>query len=146
MSLDLVDCRRHLRELAQVDQPVGVEVGYPDGPQLAGPIGFLHGAICAVIITEGLMDQHEVDIIRLQIAQGLVDAGPGLLVAGVGHPDLGGQEHFIPRKAALMQGAAHRRLVAVGLCGINGPIPHIQRIKNAAFALLARHLKDAIAN
>ena len=35
----------HLHKLAQIDEPVRVEVGHPNGPQLAGLVSLFHGSI-----------------------------------------------------------------------------------------------------
>ena len=43
MGFHLVHSGGHLHKLTQVDEPVRVEVGHPNGPQFSGLIGLLHG-------------------------------------------------------------------------------------------------------
>ena len=53
MGLHLVDGRGHFYELAQVDEPIRVEVGHANGPDLARLVSLLHGAVGAVVVVKG---------------------------------------------------------------------------------------------
>ena len=64
MSLDLVDGRRDLVLIDQVDQPIHREVRDPDGPDSALPLEFLHRPPLAVVVAEGLVNQVQVDIVK----------------------------------------------------------------------------------
>ena len=145
MGFHLVHGGGHLHKLAQIDEPVWVEIGHPNGPQLPGLVRLLHGPVGAVVVAEGLVNQQQVDVIGLQVLQGLVNGGLGLLVALVGNPHLGGEEQLVPGHAALDNSAAHRVLVAVGLGRVDGAVSHADGVQHAAFALLVFYLIDAVA-
>lgn len=70
MRFDLVHSRLHFNETGKIDIAVGIEIAHADGAQFAGFISLLHRAIGAVVVAEGLMDEHEVDVIGLKFAQG----------------------------------------------------------------------------
>lgn len=100
----LVHCRDDLSKLAEIDEPIWIEVADADRPQLACFECILHRAVSAVVITEWLVDQHQVDVIALQIRQGLVNRCRCTLVARVRHPYLRCQKKFLTRHAT----AGHR--------------------------------------
>ena len=60
---------------------------------------------------ERLVQQHQVEVVGLQLAQTLVDTLLGGLVAVVGHPDFADEEDVLARDAALLDGRAHAFLV-----------------------------------
>ena len=73
VGLDLIHHRRNLDVARQVDEVVGIEVAHADGAQFAVLVGVLEGAVCAVAVAEGLVEEHQVDVVRAQAAQALVD-------------------------------------------------------------------------
>ena len=75
VGLDLVDRRGDLVVVDEVDQPVGVEVGDPDGPGQALPVQVLHGPPGAVVVAEGLVDQVQVEVVEPEPLQRLLE-GP----------------------------------------------------------------------
>ena len=83
MGPHLIDRGCDLNELTQVHQPVRIKIGDADGPELSLPICLFHGAVSAVIVIEGLVDQHQIDVIALQFPQGLLDGGFCLFIAAV---------------------------------------------------------------
>ena len=91
------------------------------------------------------MDEHQVDVIAAQLAQGFVDGRGGLFLAGVGNPHLGGDEHLVAAQAAVAQGLTHAFLVAVGLGRINQAIAHGKGVAHAAARLRRVHLVNAVA-
>ena len=101
VGLHLVDRRRDFGELAQVDQAVGIKVADADGAQLASPVGLLHGAVGAVIVTERLVNQQQIDVVGVQFLQRAVDGGLCLLISGIGYPYFSCDKEFLPRKSAL---------------------------------------------
>jgi hypothetical protein len=74
----------------------------------------LHGAPLAVDITEGLVDQVQVEVVQAELAQRGVEGALGVILAGVLDPQLGGDEQVLARDAAPLDRAADRFLVAVG--------------------------------
>ena len=91
------------------------------------------------------MQEHQIDVVGVQLAQRLLDGGGGPLVGHVGHPDLGGDEDVLPRYAAGAHGGTHALLVAVGLGGVDEPVADLERLGHAAFGLFGRGLEDAVA-
>ena len=64
------------------------EVAHADGTELAGLVGLLQVTIGSIAITVRLVKKHEVDMVRLQLAQTLVNALHGLALAIIGRPHL----------------------------------------------------------
>ena len=146
VGLHLVDGRRHLDVLRQVHEPVGEEVGDADGADLAGGQGLLHGAVGAVVVAEGLVDEQQVDVVGAQAAQGAVDGAGGALLPGVGDPHLGGQEDVLTGQSAGGDGRAHALLVAVGLGGVDVAVADLEGLEHGALGLLRRGQEDAVAD
>ena len=146
VSLHLVDGRRHLDVLRQVHEPVGEEVGDADGADLAGGQGLLHGAVGAVVVAEGLVDEQQVDVVGAQAAQGAVDGAGGALLPGVGDPHLGGQEEVLAGQSTGGDGRAHTLLVAVGLGGVDVAVADLEGLEHGALGLLRRGQEDAVAD
>ena len=145
MGFHLLDGGRHLRELAEIDETVGIKIGNADGTQLSVLVRFFHRPVSAVVIAKRLMDQHEIDVVGFQLLQRLIDGRFGFFAAGVGHPHFGCDEQFRSRHTALLQRTANRLLVPIGLGGINGPISHGNGVQHASLTFLTAHLKDAVA-
>lgn len=124
---------------------VGVEVAHAYGAQFPGLVSVLKGTIRAIAVAEWLMEEHKVDIVRLELAEALVDRRFGLFVAIVGNPDLGDEENVGARNAALADGVADTLLVVVRLGRVHHPIADPKGVGNASLALSRRHLEDAIS-
>lgn len=135
MGFYLVYHRFSFSKLAQVNEPVRVEVGHPDGPELSCLVGFLHRPVSAVVVPKGLMNQHQVQIVRFHPLQGLVDRGFRFFITGVGHPDFTGEEQFLAGHTGFLNGTAHCLLISIGLCRIDGAVPHRKGIQYTALAL-----------
>ena len=60
-----------------------LEVAHADGANLSGTIGLLHSPPRAKHVAIGLMDKQQVDVLRLQLAQALVDALGSLFLASI---------------------------------------------------------------
>ena len=92
----VLDDRRRDRGKRQhlVNLLLRVIIGDSDRPELAGAHGFFHSPVDAFIIGSRLVDQEQVDIIHVQIFQGVLnDPACTLIVAAV---NLGGDEYFFP--------------------------------------------------
>ena len=74
------------------------------------------------------MDKQQVNVIGLQFAERLVDAGLRPLVSGIGNPYLGDDEQVIAGYAAFANGIAHTFLVEIGLRRVDHPIAHADGI------------------
>ena len=64
VALDLVDGRRDLVVVDQVDEPVGVEVRDADRADQAVAVQLLHRAPGAVVVAERLVDQVQVEVVE----------------------------------------------------------------------------------
>ena len=73
VGFNLIDHRGDLHVCSEVYEMVGVEVADAYGADFALAVGIFKSAICAIAVAEGLMEQHEVDIIRAQAAEAFVD-------------------------------------------------------------------------
>ena len=104
---------RHLVVLDEVDEPVGMEVGDTDRPGEAVGVKLLHRSPEAVVVTERLVDQVEVDVVETETLEGPLESGPRLGLAGILDPQLGRDEQLVSRDAAAGHGPADRLLVAV---------------------------------
>ena len=91
------------------------------------------------------MDQQQVDVLRLQLAQALVDALVGFLLACVRDPHLRHEEQVFALDSTLAPSRAHTLLVLVSLRRIDEPVAHVQRIRHASFTLVRTYLKHAVA-
>ena len=69
MDLNLVDCRQNLMIDAQIYQTGFIKVADSNGPDDPIPVHFFHRPPCAVVIGKRLMQQHKVEIVKLQFAQ-----------------------------------------------------------------------------
>ena len=144
IRLQLVDSRFNLYVFGQVHEPVGVEVAYSDGAYLAGPYSLFHGPIRSVIVGEGLVYQQQVDVVGMQLAQGLFDAGCRPLFAGIANPYLGGDEEFAAGNAAFGDGGADARFVLVGLGRVDAAVARTNRIEHAPFARFGGNQIDSV--
>ena len=146
MRLYLVHLRHHIEVGAQVDVMIWIEIRHTDGPQLALLVSLFQGAIGPIAVAVGLVQQHEVEILGLHLAQALVNRSLGLFVTVVRKPYLRDEEQVFAPQAALLPGIAHTFLVLVSLCCVYHSIAHAQRIAYATFTLFGRHLKHSVTH
>jgi hypothetical protein len=66
VGLDLVDRRGGLGVVVEIDEAVRVEVGDADGADPAVLMQGLHGSPLTVDVTEGLMDQVQVEVVQAE--------------------------------------------------------------------------------
>jgi hypothetical protein len=145
VGLDLVDGRRDLVVVDEVHQPVGVEVRHPDRPDRALGVQLLHRPPGAVVVAERLVDQVQVQPVKAEPLQGPVERAAGVVLAGVGDPQLGGDEQLVARDAAGGDGTADGGLVLVGGGRVEMPVAGGQRIGHHALGLLGWDRVDAEA-
>ena len=135
MQLHLVDCRDDLDGLAQVSQTVWIEVAHADRLQLAFLVGFLHRAVGTDIVAHRLMNQVEIEVGKAQIVQRGLDGLLGGLIAGVLHPQLGGDKQLLARHTGFFDGLAHCLFVHVSGSGIDQAVAGSNRVQNCLLAL-----------
>ena len=145
MCFDLVDSGDHVVVFNQVDEPVGVEVGYTDRLDPPGPVQVLHGTPGAVIVAVGLVDQVEVKVIQSEKLQRSFERLNGVFLTGVLDPELGGDEQLLAGDAAAPDGASDGFLVGVGGGGVDQAVPCGHGIRDDLLGLLGRDPEDAEA-
>ena len=145
VGLDLVDRRGEAGAVDEVDEPVGVEVRDADGPDRALLVEGAHGAPGAVVVTVGLMDQVEVEVVEAEALQRGVERLRGVLLARVLHPQLGGDEQLLAGDAAGGDGATDGSLVAVGGGGVEVAVAGRQGVSDGLLGLVSWDLEDAEA-
>ena len=131
--------------MGEVEEAASLEVAHAYGSSLAVAIGFLQSPPRAKHVAIGLMNEQQVDVLSLQLAQALVDALGGLLLARIWDPHLRHDKQVFAPYAALAPGISHAFLVVVGLRRVDKPVAHMQGIGHAAFTLIGRDHKHAIA-
>ena len=65
MCFQLYDGRLHLHVFRQVQKTGIVKITQADGADFTCMIGFLHGTVGTVIVTERLVDEQEVYVVGL---------------------------------------------------------------------------------
>ena len=128
VRLDLVDRRRDLVVGDEVDEPVGVEVRHADGLGQALAVDLLHRPPGAVVVAEGLVDEVQVDVVEAEPLERRLERTPGVALAGVLDPELGGDEQLVARDAAGGDGAADGLLVLVGGGGVQRAVAGGERV------------------
>ena len=91
------------------------------------------------------MDEQQVDVVGLQLAQALVDACRRLLLSCIRNPYFRHQKNVLPDNTALAYGISYTFLVKVSLRRVNQAITHIQRIAYAPFTFLRSYLEHSVA-
>ena len=92
VALQLVDHRLGVDIMREVEETGFLEVAHADGAHLAVFVGLLHRPPRAEHVAVGLVDEQQVDVVGLELAQALVNALGGFLFAGVRDPHLGDEE------------------------------------------------------
>ena len=91
------------------------------------------------------MDQQKVNIVCLQLPEGLVNGSFCFFIAIIGNPYLCGEKQFLTGNITFFHGISHCFLVSIRLRGINGTIPDRNCICHTALTLFAGHLIYTIA-
>jgi hypothetical protein len=142
VGLDLVDRRDDLVVLDEVDESVRVEVRYADRPGGAVGVQLLHGSPEAVVVTERLVDQVQVDPVEAEPLERCLERALGVGLAGVLDPELGRDEQLVSRDAARTDRSADRFLVVVGRSGVDEPVANLECGGDRLLGLLRRDLED----
>ena len=119
----------------QIRQPVGVEAAHADGPDLPLLTQLRHGPPGPVVVAQGLVDQIQVQVVQTQPVQGGLETPLSPLIAGIGDPQLGGDEQLLPGEAALPHRLAHRLLVAVGGRRVDEAVAHVDGVPHRPLTL-----------
>ncbi len=134
VDLDLVDRRSDLVVEHEVHDAVRIEVADAEGTDAAGAVQLLHRPPGAVDVSVGLVDQVEVQIVELQLVHRALERGLCALIAGVLHPELGGNEDLAPVDPAVPDRRADRLLVAIGRGGVEQAVADVESVADAPLA------------
>jgi hypothetical protein len=145
VGLDLVDRRGGSGAVDEVHEPVRVEVRDADGLDHALFAEGTHGAPGAVVVTVGLVDQVQVEVVEAQTLQRGAERLLSVLLPSVLHPQLGGDEQLPAGGAAGSDGAADRFLVAIGGGGVKVAVDGGQSLGDGLLGLLGGDLEHAEA-
>jgi hypothetical protein len=143
VRLDLVDGRRDVVVLDEVDEPVGVEVGDADGLDQAVAVEVLHSPPGAVVVADGLVDEVQVEVVQAKALQGLLEFALGGVFTRVLDPHFGGDEELVAGDAALGDRAADGFLVVVGGGGVDGSVAGGQGVADDLLGLFVGYLEHA---
>ena len=90
------------------------------------------------------MDEQQVDVVGLQLAQALVDACRSLLLTCIGNPHFRHQEDVLPGNPALADGISYPFFVEICLRRVNQAITYVQCIAHAPLAFLRGDLEHTV--
>jgi hypothetical protein len=149
VHLDLVDRRDDRSAVEQPGEVVDHEVAHADRADLAVGQQRLQGAVRLEGPVEGrgerLVEDQQVDLLDAELARALLETVQRLVVAVVGDPDLGLEEHLGAIDARGAHSVADLTLVAVGGGGVDQPVALPQRGRDGRRGLLRRALEHAEA-
>ena len=89
------------------------------------------------------MDEQQVDVVGLQLAQALVDACRSLLLTCIGNPHFRHQEDVLPGNPALADCISYPFFVEICLRRVNHPVPGLKGIGHDTFRFIHGNLEDA---
>jgi hypothetical protein len=123
VALDLVDRRRDLVVLDQVDEPVGIEVRDADCARDPLAVQLLHRAPRGVVVAERMVDQVEVEVVEAEtLERGLEGATRGVL-ALILNPQLRRDEQLVAGDPARLDCPTDSLFVQVRGGGVERAIP-----------------------
>ena len=145
MRLDLVDRRRDLVVLTQIDEPVGIEVRDTDGACEPLLVQLLHRPPRAVVVAERLVDQIQVEVVNPELLKRSLERTSRLLLALMLNPELRRDEQLLARDAARLDPATDGFLVAVRRSRVERLVPGGNRLDDHLLRVLGWNLEDAEA-
>ena len=160
MQLDLVDDRLDFAVLEDVLEIVNGEVGNTDTLKLAFFVGFFHRAVnfdILLVVVVGIIhltvdhrarpvDQHQIDIRHIELAEGLLDRFLCVFVVLDRRSDLGCYEEVLAGDAGILDGFADAFLVLIELSGIDVGITDFQSFLYGLIGNFVRYLPGPEAN
>ncbi len=115
-ELNLVGDRADCGFSEEAIQMGGFEVGNADGAGFAAGKQFLEGlpgGEIFVALGQGPVDQQQINILHVKLAQALIETGNGKVIALKLAIQLGGDKHILAGNAAVADALAHATLVAI---------------------------------
>ena len=123
MRLHLIYHRSDSGKGGDVYQSVRIEIGNADGPQHAFLIQILQSSPCSVVIGEGLVQKHEINIVGLQFFQRILYGTLAGVITIMLYPDLTRQEDILTGHAGLFDGRSHLFFVKITLRRVKASVP-----------------------
>lgn len=122
MRLYLIHGRNDLHITGQIDEVVGIEIRNADSTQFTLFVSLFQCAVCPVTVAERLVQQYQVDIVRLQFTQALVDRSFRFFIPVVRYPHFRHEENFLAVDTAFADGISYAFFVVVCLCRVDHTI------------------------
>ena len=91
------------------------------------------------------MDQIKIKIVKSQLVKRGLEGLLRSLIAGILHPQLGGDEQFFAGNTGLLNSSAHALLVHIGRRCVDQPVAHRKSIGYTALTFLGGNLKYAVS-
>lgn len=136
MHSDHIDGGLAVVEEQEVGHTVRGEVVHADGTHETLVLHLSERAPCAVIVVVRLVDERQIHVVHAESFQGAFHTLARATVAGVGDPQLGGDEDFAARGAAVADCVAHRAFVAIGSGRVDEAIAGLQSLGHRIFAYI----------
>ncbi|CAI2540320.1 Uncharacterised protein [Serratia ficaria] len=142
VNFNLVYRRDHFIECDKVSQSVRMEIADANGANFACLLQFFHCTPCPMDIAVRLVNQVQVNVIKLQPIQGAFELCFSAFVIGILQPQLGRYKEFVPCDTGLFKCVPDLGFILVRRCGIDQAVSRIDGINNGSFAFGGiRHLK-----
>ena len=74
MQLDLVNCWHDANSLTKISKDMRIEITDPNSSNKSLVMRLFHGPIGTIIVPHGLMDQVKIQIIKIQLIKGNLQA------------------------------------------------------------------------
>jgi len=146
VNFNLVYRRGNLVEGDKVGQSVWMEVADANGANFACLMQFFHGSPCPMDITVRLVNQVQVNVIKLQPIQGAFELCFSTFVMGILQPQFGRYKEFATCDTGLFQSVPDLGFILVRSSGIDQAVSRINGINNGSFAFSGiSHLKHTKA-
>ena len=114
--------------MREVEETARLEIAHTDGANFSIGVGLLHGPPGPEHVAVSLVDEQQVDVVGLQLAEAFIDGGGSLPFAVVADPDFSHQENLLAGYAGLRNGIAYAFLVEVGLGRVDEAVTDRQRV------------------
>ena len=145
VGFHLVHGREHFTVGGQVGEAAAREVAHAQGTYFSHHEGGFHGAPSAVVVTVGLVDEEQIDVVGAKTLQTLVDGGSRFAFAGIADPDLGGEKEVFASHTAAANAFAHAAFVLIDLCGVDEAVADVDGVGHTACRFFVTDLKNAVA-
>ena len=140
MHLGLQNYRLYLTDIQNLTNLRLAKIGQTDGLDLALFVGFLHQLVTGDIVSSGLVDEQQVNVVGVQPLQCLFHS-IRLLVEG--RPQLGFQKNLLSGHAGLLHCTTYGLFIDIGVCRVDQAIATRQHIEDGCFRLVRGQKKGS---